>query len=860
MASFTDQISNFNPYVQQLPVDAMVQVGMQKQAQYDAGVQKIQGYLDNIAGMDVLRPQDKELLQSKLNDLGNRLKTVAAGDFSNAQLVNSVGGMATQIVKDEDVMNAVSSTAAYKKAIEERKAYLKEGKTSPSNDLDFKKRYESWLNGDIKASFSGGYEPYTNWKKEAVETIKALTGDSTITENAFTTQVDPKTGKSRLVLADAISVEKYKGLSPEKINKALQSTLSPAAFRQMELDGLYQYHGKTAEDLKDMVIDSIDDRKKPFIAQKEALESALTGTSDATQKEDLRAKINNLNKYLGSLDSEQAKLFKAVEAGDLDSVRANMYTLNALTDMSSSFSYKEIENTWKDSPLADMAMRREIKNLEHQDRVAALNASNYWKSVEHQDRVDKLNFDKASAAGAFGGLLSDIPQNELPKITTAKVIEDTKIAASSLQSQDKEFMKTHGKDLTWFSQQRAAWEARPNGVDPDVAAYFNNTEGLRRDVEANTQMIAQISDAADAKFGKLEKYVPANAPVVHYKSPSMDFTYTAQDFTNFLSSNNAFVKTTAPAGPGGKPSVQYDVEGARKNMSPKQFHLWELYNGIKKGQGAEKKLVETAKWYSNNVMFPYNETLTKKNEYMADEVKNRVTVGQGVEYGFPIAKPEDKQSATNFLLSAAKLGESQTGRLPGSDGTVSTLKEIAGNLKGLTIKVAGGTRYQPTSYRVTALGEKGQSISFTLSPEQKAASMGGLFDKSPAAAAAAPYMEQLARTGGRTTAIDGSNTNNEYNSFLGSIDFPNVKYYGMKANIVPRGGGFGYRFTIFDPVKKTWIRDIPYPAADAPPMSEEDITRQRLGFTDSSVHELLTNSPATAKTLQIIKNASKIPL
>ena len=49
MASFTDQISNFNPYVQQLPVEAMVQVGMQKQAQYDQGVQKIQGYIDNIA-------------------------------------------------------------------------------------------------------------------------------------------------------------------------------------------------------------------------------------------------------------------------------------------------------------------------------------------------------------------------------------------------------------------------------------------------------------------------------------------------------------------------------------------------------------------------------------------------------------------------------------------------------------------------------------------------------------------------------------------------------------------------------------------------------------------------------------------
>ena len=39
MASFTDQISQFNPYIQELPVEAMAQVGMAKQAQYNQGYQ-----------------------------------------------------------------------------------------------------------------------------------------------------------------------------------------------------------------------------------------------------------------------------------------------------------------------------------------------------------------------------------------------------------------------------------------------------------------------------------------------------------------------------------------------------------------------------------------------------------------------------------------------------------------------------------------------------------------------------------------------------------------------------------------------------------------------------------------------------
>ena len=106
MASYTDSIPQFNPYVQQLPVEAMVQVGMEKQKRYDEGIQKIQTSIDNIAGLDVATDVDKAYLQSKLNQLGNDLRIVGAGDFSNFQLVNSVNGMTNQIVKNRNILNS----------------------------------------------------------------------------------------------------------------------------------------------------------------------------------------------------------------------------------------------------------------------------------------------------------------------------------------------------------------------------------------------------------------------------------------------------------------------------------------------------------------------------------------------------------------------------------------------------------------------------------------------------------------------------------------------------------------------------------------------------------------------------------
>ncbi|MEX5523408.1 hypothetical protein, partial [Bacillus cereus] len=86
--------------------------------------------IDNVAGLDVIRDVDKGYLQSKLNELGNNLKTVAAGDFSNFQLVNSTAGMANNIAKDATVQNAVMSTAKYRKESAFMESQRKEGKGS----------------------------------------------------------------------------------------------------------------------------------------------------------------------------------------------------------------------------------------------------------------------------------------------------------------------------------------------------------------------------------------------------------------------------------------------------------------------------------------------------------------------------------------------------------------------------------------------------------------------------------------------------------------------------------------------------------------------------------------------------------
>ena len=273
MASFTDQISQFNPYIQQLPVEAMTQVGMFKQQKYDEGVQKIQGYIDNVAGLDVIRDIDKGYLQSKLDQLGNRLKTVAAGDFSNFQLVNSVGGMATQIVKDPNVQNAVISTSKYRKEVERMQKEIDEGKSAPENIRKFNKTADSWLSSnELGQRFTGSYIKHFDVNKFAKETFDAVKPDGYTFEEVYVTDSagnivkDPKTGKP--VFSPIMTRLEKEGIFPNKVKETLDQIFSdPRVTQQLQITGEYNYEGYSGDLLKSKVNDIRDKRLGTFDVQ-----------------------------------------------------------------------------------------------------------------------------------------------------------------------------------------------------------------------------------------------------------------------------------------------------------------------------------------------------------------------------------------------------------------------------------------------------------------------------------------------------------------------------------------------------------------------------------------------------------------
>lgn len=481
MASYTDAIAQFNPYVQQLPVELMAKVGMQKQAQYDQGVQKIQTYIDNVAGLDIYRNVDKEYLQSKLGQLGNKLKIVAAGDFSNQQLVNSVGGMVNTVGKDSTIQNSVISTANYKK---EHARMLKEydaGKGAVQNNYDFDQQSKPWKEGTTAGeSFNGRYSNYVNYNKSWQDVLDKIKPNLKAQDFPFEQFVDAKGKIHTDKLAAAMTRISVEGVSSTQIQNALKATITPEIENQLRIDANYRFKDVDSEGLVnhftvnyDKAIQNIDKRIAAIkgYSKINGNDSGLTMKVDQSVKELTDQKIQLKNDLVYNLKLAQTAPEKA---------KTNIYKNAALSEFADGFSWEKKIEQLIDNPALQAQFERENINL----RSKTLSETIRHNVASEKQAADKFLFEKEVENKKYFGALSGFTDEFGDKTNQLKTPSEI----------------INGK-IDGFNTSIAQNEAllkKVTGVDPEVAIknYLNNPQKVSGE---NATLINNIIEARKQK-------------------------------------------------------------------------------------------------------------------------------------------------------------------------------------------------------------------------------------------------------------------------------------------------------------------------------------------------------------------------
>lgn len=550
MASFTDQISQFNPYIQELPIDEMVKIGMYKQQQYDAGVQKIQSYVDNIAGLAVSKPQHKQYVQSQLNELGSKLKTVAAADFSNQQLVNSVGGMAGQILKDPIVQNAVYSTKVIQKGYQDMEAARKAGKSNKNNEDYYESQIMDWYNNpDLKKSFSGNYTQFADVNKKIVELADNLKKndaefsiDQPFRRNSkgetlyySTVQVkDPKTGKMVKQTVASTDPTKgkpeydldmlrttVKGVTAQKLLRTFEDSLNSNEIEQLKIDSWARYRGATGQTFKDDIASAYKAKKEILNQEVVDLATLLQNPNlDSKQRSQVQLELDKKTKEYKSgdlekaMEADMAQVETGIKGMGLDEFKFKVYKdqyLNNIARDLSNRSYQE-ERIANPAAAADLARQNfQLEQIKFQD-------DSKYKWAKYQLDVNADRRAGEAHVAAMNKLkptsLTDVTEGVIATGASLPTIEEEQENIKGLLSQksqlQSDFAKTlFGGNLTpsqlgqAFANLEAGYRSNPNmKLSKDQLSYLNKVKDIDNETATTIKLVSAAMKAGDAKVIK----------------------------------------------------------------------------------------------------------------------------------------------------------------------------------------------------------------------------------------------------------------------------------------------------------------------------------------------------------------------
>lgn len=664
MASFTDAISQFNPYVAQLPVEAMAKVGMQKQAQYEQGVQKIQAYIDNVAGMDVAHDADKAYLQSKMNQLGNNLKVVAGGDFSNQQLVNSVGGMATQIVKDPKIQNAVASTAWYKKQKEQLDKAYQEGKSSIANVTDFNTQAAAWLSkNEVGQVFRGRYSPYIDQQKKWQEIIKAINPSASSEDYAYTQFIDKDGSIKTGDLAAAMTRVTKEGVSRETIENAIRASLTPDDVNQMRIDANYRFRDITDSDqFKAALTSGYNNQVKQLDYQRAALEGIVNSTGNDSDK--LKAST-----AIASIDAAKLKLKNGLEERinlanqNLEAAKLDYYKDESIFQTANAFSWEKKATQLLDNPALKARFEQQRINISQATLAETIRNNNWGMQQDvikneqwvkdHELAVKKL-YGVGSGFTTYLGLATRnlaLPTTDMTnKIDILKSAERSSInaLAASMKIKPEEVeMK-----LADFRTNPSAINPRFQGLANDILNNRIEQKTIENQRKTAEETVLSLNPSLKKQQSEIDKLIANGKTLTITHTDGKKYTYSKKELFEY-----AAKQFTTDQGFGGFATYRPDAldEAAKKNYTPKEYLLFSYSFKRDLGNKASKDIINSALRVYNTAGKRYAEFAKELNTKLNNHLST--TNGEYVPAASLIVTPSDDSKA--FYAGVADLAASK---------------------------------------------------------------------------------------------------------------------------------------------------------------------------------------------------------
>lgn len=891
MASFTDKIVGFNPYIPEVPVDDYVRVGMIKQQQYDQGVQKVQGYIDSVAGIEAIKPEQKEYVHERVNQLQGSISDVLSQDFSNQQLVNSVGNLTGKMVADPIIQSTIQSTSNYKQGLAHMKEAQEKGQSSPSNEWDFHNQVSKWLGDkDVTSTFSGQYTPHTDVDKKVLAVIKELKPDSNLE------QIPYSRGAGGQILLDkdglpsidyAMMQKEMKGVSPEKIHAAIQATLDPNDLRQLQIDGAYNYRGYDKSALKGLTdqsytyrLDQINSSIKGLMVDRQ------TNTSDPNHIKQVDGEIDRLKDKAHAYQESYKRDIGSLDK-DPDAFKSNLYMENWMSKFDEGFSYSENSLKYEKNPFFDAAERKREVDIKYQEfqmnkelgyaklgiEQAKLGIEEQKMEIERQKlrillKKGKIGDGEGSLSLTGADVREPIQQGDLAAVTVDNFVKETNDLSKNIDTQKMSLLAQVRPDLVHVvrdaSGQNPHYEYNVAGKDPiqvkseaeatvlklkdsydkgqtvddGAKTYFDNLANTSLKVENRKTALNKLQADADATHN-VSGYLSRIAPLKLHSSGGNDYTFSPEDMLTF-NDKLAQVHPQSTSGYGGAmmSTTNLDDDKAQQLFtSQKEKFLYSVYRKGYYGGNlnqVEQNAMDTLSKVNRTVPDNVKAIKDAKDQYANNAVRDIVGATQPTSFPIESFKPEDKGNIRSVLgdLFNSTVAAKKENTSPYYDqGDISKMIDDEKNTT-YSLVAKGGDRY---SLRLTntKITDQPREMDITKNQAQDLFGAGQFLDDFQAIREA---LQLTKGTGKVTTDVQGLGRESAF-----TLRTNNITNYGVKYHVEDplKNGGLQVRLYIYDKAAKEWTEKQ---ASFGQLLDEAQVTKMLSNLTDQEIDGLLGKS------------------
>lgn len=295
MASQYSILRNYGKYVSPYNMDVMMQGMGYMQQKIDTNRQAINEYADYIINSDIIKPQDREYLQNRLNGLIQDVNNVyRKSNLASDGIARSIQARLGEAL-DTRVLNAIAGTReirAFSEKMEDMK--LNNPKMySPINEAEAFADAVAWMNdGQVGTRLNPiHYTPYTDYHAEIDEKMKnfiSLNKGKKV--NVPVTDANGnRTGEMREMYIDEMSYARVRDIA--------MASISENGKAQMQLEG--RYMARTNPDLfnvqstSDFLKGYIDD----FSVKEESIRAKLKGVgNDKAKRAKLESELADITK------------------------------------------------------------------------------------------------------------------------------------------------------------------------------------------------------------------------------------------------------------------------------------------------------------------------------------------------------------------------------------------------------------------------------------------------------------------------------------------------------------------------------------------------------------------------------------